>query len=412
MSSIVRGNIRMALSSVRSAKWRSVLTMLGVVVGIVSVVTVVGIGEGVKRQIAGQLTHFGGSIITVRPGSAANQSILSAPKNSSLLFGLGTSAGLTTNDVGKVEQTPGVAEAAPLGLAAGTIRADDDGSVLSPPILITNSHLATVLKQAMTSGSFWDDTDDDAHVAVIGSKAALSLFGQPVPLGHSLLFRGQAFVVRGVFAPFRAAPFSGATNFDNAIFLPYKATAALTGNSSGIFVILAQSSHDQVASTVTALTSNLKAAHGGLQDFSVLSPKQAATQTNAAVRVLSEWIIAVAAISLLIGGVGIMNIMLLSVTERMHEIGVRKAIGASSRQVLGQFITEATVLSLVGGVVGIALSLAVDGLLYLYTNFKPVISWRAMVVATLVSLAVGVIFGTAPAVKAARKDPIEALRHE
>jgi putative ABC transport system permease protein len=130
------------------------------------------------------------------------------------------------------------------------------------------------------------------------------------------------------------------------------------------------------------------------------------------VHLLSVWIWAVAAISLLIGGVGIMNIMLLSVTERMHEIGVRKAIGATGRQIMGQFLFEATVLSLVGGVIGITVSLACVGLLYAYTNLKPVISWDALLIATAVSLIIGIIFGTAPAIKAARKDPIQALRHE
>jgi putative ABC transport system permease protein len=130
------------------------------------------------------------------------------------------------------------------------------------------------------------------------------------------------------------------------------------------------------------------------------------------VHLLSVWIWAVAAISLLIGGVGIMNIMLLSVTERMHEIGVRKAIGATGRQIMGQFVLEATVLSLVGGVIGVLVSLGCVGLLYTYTNLKPVVSWDAVGIATGVSLIIGIVFGTAPALKAARKDPIQALRHE
>jgi putative ABC transport system permease protein len=156
----------------------------------------------------------------------------------------------------------------------------------------------------------------------------------------------------------------------------------------------------------------LASARGGERDFSVLESRESLESGNGVIQLLSMWIFAVAAISLLMGGVGIMNIMLLVVTERMHEIGVRKAVGASSRQILGQFILEATVLSVVGGVIGIAVSTGAIGLLRVYTDLDPVISWTAIGIAAGVSVAIGVLFGSIPAIKAARKDPIEALRHE
>jgi putative ABC transport system permease protein len=219
--------------------------------------------------------------------------------------------------------------------------------------------------------------------------------------------------VRGIFESFDNVPFSPTASFDSVIFIPYKTAARLTNNSSGPYVVLAKpGAADKLGVTISAIQEKLLDARGGERDFSVLESRESLESGNGVIRLLSMWILAVAVISLLMGGVGIMNIMLLVVTERMHEIGVRKAVGAGSRQILGQFILEATVLSVVGGLIGIALSTGAIGLLRVYTDFQPVISWTAIGIAFSVSVAIGVIFGSIPAIKAARKDPIEALRHE
>lgn len=412
MSSMMRGNLRMALSGIRGARWRSLLTMTGVIVGIVSVVTVVGIGEGVKRQVADQINHFGKDLIAVRPGTAAKDQMLGTGGNNDVIFGMGSIGGLTVDDVKVVQRAEGTGVVAPLGVVAGTV--DIDGRTFSnTPVLATSFDLPSALNQKMAYGDFWDTSSASAATAVIGHDVAADLFEENVPLGRKFNFRGQTFVVRGVLQAFPEVPFSPTSSFDNAIFIPYQTAATLTNNDANLYTLLVKPEDPgAVHATSEAITASLKAAHGGQQDFSVLEPGQALQTGSSVVKLLTTWITAVAAISLFIGGVGIMNIMLLSVTERMHEIGVRKAIGATSRQIMGQFLLEATVLSVVGGVIGVILSLAVDGLLYAYTDLKPVISWRAIAVATGVSLLIGIVFGTAPAIKAARKDPIEALRHE
>lgn len=411
MSKMMRGDLRMAISGIHGAKWRSVLTMLGVVVGIVAVVTVVGIGNGVKRQVAGTLTHFGKDMIIIRPGRVAEPGMV-VGNNTDVLFGMSNAATLTTTDVTTVRRTPGIHEVTPLGVVAGTPQVNGK-SAPGTFALAASSDAATVLNQRVEEGDFWDAANANANVAVIGQHVANKLFGEPAPLGRTLRFRGQSFLVRGVFASWVSVPFSPTATFDDAIFIPYQTAARITQNNSGLYAVLAKTGDPSTVPAATqAITSRLKAAHGGEQDFSVLGSQQSIGNSVDVVHLLTVWICAVAAISLFIGGVGIMNIMLLSVTERMHEIGVRKAIGATSRQILGQFVLEATVLSLVGGAIGIVASLGVIGLLYAYTNLKPVISWEAVGIATLVSLIIGVVFGTAPAIKAARKDPIEALRHE
>lgn len=411
MSSIMRGNFRMALSGVRGAKWRSVLTMLGVIVGIVAVVTVVGIGEGIKRQVAGTLDHFGKDLIIVRPGHVGGDAGQMPAKSPDVLFGFGNATTLTAHDVDVVRKTPGIQTLTPLGVVAGVPTADNRTSPHAF-VLAAGSDAARVLNQRVAYGEFWNASYEDKNVAVIGQDAAQELFDEEIPLGRSFTFRGQEFIVRGVFAPFQNVPFSPTAHFDNAIFIPYKVAAHVTQNANGFYAILAKTGHADTVDTALAATNQLRAAHGGQQDFSVLGPKDSLAMGGDVVRLLTLWITIVAAVSLFIGGVGIMNIMLLNVTERMHEIGVRKAIGASSRQILWQFVFEAAVLSLLGGVIGIVVSLGVIGLLHTYTDLKPVISWGAIGIATGVSLAVGIVFGTAPAVKAARKDPIEALRHE
>jgi putative ABC transport system permease protein len=411
MSAMMRGNVRMALSSIRGAKWRSVLTMLGVIVGIVAVVTVVGIGEGVRRQVGGTINHYGKDLLIVRPGHITGNDMV-ASGNTDVLFGMSGATSLTTTDVTTVQRTPGIRQVAPLGMVSGAPKVDGHAAT-GVFVLATSFDLDDILNQPVEEGDFWEADAANANVAVIGQKVAGKLFGEPVPLGRSFEFRGQTFRVRGVFRPWVNVPFSPTANFNNAIFIPYQTASHITHNNSGLYAVLAKTgSEHTVPGASAALTDRLKKAHGGQEDFSVLDAKEGAAASADVVHMLSVWIWAVAAISLLIGGVGIMNIMLLSVTERMHEIGVRKAIGATSQQILWQFLLEASVLSLVGCVIGVVLSLGSIGLLYAYTNLKPVISWEAVAIATGVSLAVGIIFGTTPAVKAARKDPIQALRHE
>lgn len=412
MSAMMRGNFRMALAGVRSAKWRSLLTMLGIVIGIVSVVTVVGIGEGIKRQISQQIDHFGKDLITVRPGTMDNDSPARVLGSTDALFGMGAVGGFGVADVEAVQKTEGIDVVAPLGVVPGAVQVDGQTSS-NGVVVATSSQLPAALNQSVKFGEFWDEKSEDSHFAVIGRQAAETLFHDQAPLGRTLIFRGETFMVRGVLDEFQNLPLSPTAEFDNAIFIPYKAAAQITANNSHLYVLLAKPANDvELPATANAISDSLREAHGGEMDFTVLTPEQNITSSSHLLDLLATWIMTVAIISLVIGGVGLMNIMLVNVTERMYEIGVRKAIGASSRQILMQFMLEAVVLSLIGGVLGIALSLAAQGLLHTYTDLKPVISIQAIIVATAVSFVVGVVFGTLPAVKAARKDPIEALRHE
>lgn len=410
IKSFTKGNFKTALQIMRGVKWRSFLTMLGVVIGVASVIIVVSIGEGVKHQVSGQIDHLGKDLITVRPGKIATSS--SGLQGINLLAGIGTAKGsLSDKDIAVVQKTKDVKIAVPLSVVSTTTHADS--AFPSAMVIGTTEDLPTVLNQSIDYGTFFTSDEYDQNVAVIGSNVAAQMFSDNVPLGRSITIDGQPFVVRGILRQFDTAPLSIDADFNNAIFIPYQQAEGMTNNTSTIYEILAKpATADQTDSVTAALTDNLKKAHGGQVNFTVLKQSQSLAITNNILTLLTTLIGGVAAISLLVGGVGIMNVMLVSVTERMHEVGIRKAVGATNRQILNQFVIESTLLSLVGGIIGVVCAFIASGLLRIFTSLEPVINWQITVLAIVVSIVVGVIFGSVPALKAARKDPIHALRNE
>lgn len=410
MKALTRGHLKAGLSSVRSAKLRSLWTMLGVIIGVASVITVVGIGEGIKAQITGQIHHLGKDLITVRPTELRAGDATSS-NNVSFLSGLAVNSFLTSQDLTTIGQTKGVAASAPLTILTGQTKADhayNGGFVIG-----TTGDLSGLLNQSMAYGSFLDDSSVGSNVAVLGQNAATALFNEDVPLGRSFTFDGQQFIVQGIFNEFDTTPLSQDADFNNAIFIPDDVAESLAKNAAPIYEILAKPTDaGQTGQVAGAIQQRLRSAHGGQANFTVLEGNQNLATSNSILELLTRLIAGVAAISLLVGGIGIMNVMLVSVTERMHEIGIRKAVGATNRQILSQFMIEASVLSLTGGLIGVLVALLADLVLRLTTNLQPLISWQIALLATVVSLLVGVIFGSFPAFKAARKHPIDALRSE
>ncbi|HEX8227204.1 MAG TPA: ABC transporter permease [Candidatus Saccharimonadales bacterium] len=412
MKSVTRGNFKTAVNSVRSSKWRSLMTMMGIIIGIVSVVTVVSIGEGVKQQVVAQTNRLGKDLITIRPGQIVKRDKDGNITNVNLFASYTTAGSLTNDDVKVVQQTKDINTAVPLSIIAGSLSLDKK-QYPEAVMIGTTPDLPKVLHQKIAYGDFFTSDDNNQNGAVIGAKVAQEVFGQDVPLGQAFEFQGQPFVVRGIFDEFKTTPLALETDFNRAVFIPYQVAQDITSNKALIYEILAQAKSPAAAQAAsTAVTTNLKSAHGNQEDFTVLKAGETLNVTSNILNLLTYLIGGIAAISLLVGGIGIMNVMLVSVTERMQEIGIRKAIGATSSQIRNQFLVEATVLSILGGIIGVILSLLINVLLRIFTPLQPVISWQVVALAAGVSLAVGIIFGTAPALKAARKDPIEALRNE
>lgn len=406
---MVTGNFKIAMDSMKSAKWRSFLTMLGVIIGVVSVVTIVSIGEGVKKQVSNQITHLGSDLITVLPGKPVKRDA-NGKVTGVNYFSIFAGNSLNESDLNVVAKTRGVATAVPLSFITGTPKVEKR-EYQSGSIFGTTDKLPDALNQKVEYGAFFEASDSSKDVAVIGPRVAEELFQETVPIGRSMQIRGHNFVVLGVFEKFDTTSLSPNADYNSAIFIPLEASKKLTNGQVAIQQILTKPTDPQQTNqTVDSLHTSLLNAHAGQDDFTILKQEDSLAIANTILNLLTGLISSIAAISLVVGGIGIMNIMLVSVTERTREIGVRKAVGATNQQIMSQFIIEAAMISVVGGFLGVILSIFANFFLRIFTDLQPVITLPIMGIAVVVSMIVGIIFGAAPAFKAARKDPIEALR--
>lgn len=402
------GNLKTAIGSLRSAKWRSFLTMLGIIIGVSSVVTVVSLGEGLKQQVVGQINTLGSDVLTVRPGKLVSQS--SARQSLNLLAFLSTST-LSEQDESTISKLPSVSAVAVVDFVTNS--ASSDGQQLdNVSVLGTGPELFDLLHPKIDSGAFFTKDNAADNVAVIGSGTAIQLFGGSSPIGHSISILGQDFIVRGVLVPSAGGLISAQqSDLNQTIFLPLGPAKNLVSGRTNILQILAKSKPGINPDTAAAdIRRQLLQNRGGSEDFSVLKQQQLLDLTSGVVNTATGFTTGLAAVALLVGGIGIMDIMLVSVSERTREIGIRKAIGATNRQILSQFLIEGLVLTIGGGFIGILVSLIIFGFLRLYTGLHPIINSPVMILAVAVSVIVGIIFSVAPALKAARKNPIDALR--
>ena len=407
-------DLKIALSNLRTARWRSFLTMLGIIVGIASVVTVFSLGEGLKRQLLGQIDELGTDLITVRPGKLVSRGDSGQVDSLNPLALLGTTT-LSEQDVIALQRSSSLQAVLPMSLITNTARSSNEPNreINDAFIIGTTAELPQLIKHRIPYGEFFTAEQQDRNYAVIGSSVAARLFNELNPVGQSVNLAGGDFVVRGVFEPFSSGIFSTiGADLNNALFIPYDSAKKVTQGRSQIFQILVQKKPGiGLESAVASTRGVLLVTHQGREDFSVLRQEELLDISSGIINLAAGFISAVAAISLLVGGVGIMNVLLAGVSERTREIGIRKAIGATNRQILQQYLMEGVVLSFVGSLVGLGVALAANFLLRVYTSLKPVISPSIILVAVGVAFAIGVIFSAAPAFKAARKDPIDALRN-
>lgn len=404
------GNIKMALQSMRSAKWRSFLTMLGVIVGVLSVVTTVSLGEGIKQQITNVNKDRGQDLITIMSGSRVERD--DSGKITEVLPVFNVGANLSDLDYKNIAASDQIAQTAPLARITGETKSDF--ASYQPTVIATSRDLPKLLNQSIAYGGFFTDSRNDEDSAVIGTRVAEQLFGENVPMGKSFEFRDKTFIVRGIFDDFpRGGLLPFQDDYNNTVFIPYDTGRELAPSSLPIDQILARPKDGiPVSQATSSLRARLLAAHSNQEDFTVLTQDELLLVAGRLLNLLTTFIAAVASISIIVGGIGIMNIMFVLVTERTREIGVRKAVGATTRQIMNQFLTEALIVSLLGGFMGIILSLLTNFLFRVFTDLQPVITLPIIGFAILISALVGVIFGATPAIKAARQDPIDSLRYE
>lgn len=398
---------KMAVSSIRGAKFRSALTMFGIIIGVSSVVTIVSLGEGVKQQVATQVDAVSDSLIVVRPGKKTEEKTFSLDTLRSFVSSSGS---LSEKDWRDAEKVEGVKSAVPVGIVSGIVSYEAE-EYAGGNIIATTETLPTLLNQKIGFGEFFAQKDYNRNIAVIGQDIAEKVFKENVPIGKSLNIRGKSFVVQGVFEQQKSGSFA-ALNVNNSVFIPYDAARGIGGTIQLMQVYVEANSADEVSNIAEAIKQTLTQNHAGQEDFTILQKEEALETTNETFYQITLFVAGVAFISFIVGGIGIMNIMFATVSERTREIGIRKAIGATNAQILGQFIMESVVLSVVGGIIGVALAFIANAVIRVTTDLQPVTTLEVVVIVGGLSALTGILSGLLPAAKAASKDPIVSLRSE
>lgn len=387
---------RVALEALRVNRLRSALTMLGVVIGVTAVVALVSIGTGARDEVEGQIEGLGSNIIFVVPGQFEFGSVPSASR-------------LQLEDIEYLGRVVGDPRRVAVTVSSGESVRADRGEVFAT-VQGTNENLPNVFNRPLDRGRYVSEADVDARrrVAVLGSEVAERLFRGVDPIGRQVTVAGVRFRVVGVFEEVGTA--FGVT-IDDELHIPVTAAQRLFGAYRIDGLAVKAPSADDVPGLQRRLVAALEEKYEG-QEFSAVTQTQLLGTIGDILGLLTGVLAAIAGISLLVGGVGVSNIMLVSVRERTREIGLRKALGARGRDVLAQFLIEAVLLTTIGGVIGIALGIGVALGLQAFSPVPATVEWWAPVLAFGVSAAVGVFFGVAPARRAARLDPVVALRSE
>jgi putative ABC transport system permease protein len=397
----LRDLARLAVGAVLAHRLRSALTMLGILIGIASVILLTSIGEGARADILGEFSQFGTRILGVRPGKTATA--VSGPV-------LTTVRKLTLDDARALERQPGVVKVAPL--TVGVARVEAGVRARSVFIVGVTSAVLDVFKLEVRQGRFLPEGDPrrGAPLAVLGPTLKRELFGETNPLGERVRIGGQRFLVIGVMAP--KGNILG-LDLDDRVYVPIASAQRLFNKDELVEIDLLFSEHVPVETVRAGVIRAMRERHGGEEDFTIVTQKEMLGVLERVLGIVSIAVGAIGGISLVVGAVGVLTIMWIAVNERTAEIGLAKALGASPRQILLLFLFEAGALSLAGGALGIATGMGVAWLLPAAVPGLPVHTRVSFVVAALiVSLAVGLLSGVLPARRAAALDPVEALRTE
>jgi len=396
-----------ALRALRRNKLRSGLTALGIIIGVGSVVAMVAVGNGAQARIEGQVAALGQNLLMIFAGSS---------RSGGVNAGLGSASAITLADADAIrrEVTDVVAVSPEVSTAGQAIA---NGRNWSTSIVGESSDYLLIRDWQLTAGSMFTERDvrSAAKVAVIGSKTAVQLFGPLDPIGQTVRIKNIPFVITGLLKSKGAG--MGGQNQDDRLIIPYTtAMKRITGDkyvrSVNVQVVSTARMEAAQQQIISLLRQRHRLAADQDNDFNIFNQKEIADTANSITTVITLLLGAIAGISLLVGGIGIMNIMLVSVTERTREIGIRIAVGAQSSAIKLQFLIEAVTLSVLGGLIGVLIGVGIAKLVGALADFTPVVSSGSIMLALTVSCSIGIFFGLYPAHKASILDPIDALRYE
>lgn len=407
MAMLLRTHLRLARTSIRENRTRSFLTCLGIAIGIASIILIMSLTGSISRLIAGEVEGIGSDLIVVRP-STNKDSVTSVIEELTSANSFEKS-NLRVTDSTDIAELPNITAVAPLAVSYNTL-ADDDNKVDSALVVGTTPDFIDIEPLAVKTGTFLTDKNKE-NAAVIGHMLSLYLFNTTNPVGRTVTLGGQRFIIVGILEKLDQNINFDNIDFDNALFVNIESLAKLDFAPQIQQINVRVATTDALPAAAAAIKDTLTAKHSGDNNFTVAYGDAITHPASSMLTIVSGMLALVAGISLVVGGIGVMNIMLVSVAERTHEIGIRKAVGASSSNILMQFMFEALLLSVMGGFLGIILGYVLAFFVSAVTPFTPFISLPILAITFLTSIVVGIIFGTYPALKAASKDPIESLKH-
>ncbi len=404
MTYIYMESVIMAWGSITSNKMRSLLTMLGIIIGVAAVIALMSIGYGVQSKIESNISSLGSNTITITPGTGRKPGVRPAA---------GSMQTLTYKDYLAVRNLPNIKYAAPLVSTSYLVVSGNKN--WTTRIYGCTEDYATLSSLDVQEGRFWAEKEYNARsrVCVIGKTVATGLFGNESPIGQKVRINGDPFTVIGLLSE-KGYSFM---DQDDRILIPFTTVQERMLHITYVNnIVISADNPDDLTQIESDVTNLLRTRHriqtGKEDDFSIQNSQDLMETMKSTTQTLTVFLGSIAAISLLVGGIGIMNIMLVSVTERTKEIGIRKALGATYSMIVIQFLIESVMVSVAGGIIGVILGIGISKLIPMVSSLDTVLSITPMIGSFLFSVFIGLVFGLYPAQKAAKLNPIDALHYE
>ena len=408
MALLLKTHFKLAKTSIKENRTRSFLTCLGIAIGVASIILILSLTGSISNLVKSEINEIGSDLMVIRPTSTKDSmtSIVEELTSANTF----QNSSLTISDTDVIKKVENVVAVAPIAIANNTVISEKN-TLNAVAILGTNLDFIKIEPLSIRFGAFLTESNEEKSV-VLGHTLSLALFNTiNSTVGKTVTIMGEKYMVVGVLDKIDKTVSFDNIDYDNAIIMDIKNLNKATGSTQIQQFNIKVSNTDSLPGVKEEVSKKLTEAKHGDTNFVIAYGDDITHPASSLFTIVSGMLALVAGISLIVGGIGVMNIMLVSVAERTHEIGIRKAVGASGRNVLIQFLFEALILSILGGIFGLVLGYILAFLLSTVTPFTPYISWEIVAITFLTTIIIGIIFGIYPAVKAASKDSIEALKH-